>query len=40
MRVRVVRPESLAMLDDEPWVERKRRPYVRDGIAYVPVRDG
>ncbi|NTV00474.1 MAG: SAM-dependent methyltransferase [Methanoregulaceae archaeon] len=40
MRVRVVRPESLARLKDEPWVEGRRRPYVRDGIAYMPVRDG
>jgi tRNA wybutosine-synthesizing protein 2 len=39
MRVRVVPSESLARIEDEPWVERKRRPYVRDGIAYVPVRD-
>jgi tRNA wybutosine-synthesizing protein 2 len=40
MRVRVVPPEILARIEDEPWVERKRRPYVRDGIAYVPVREG
>lgn len=36
----MVRPESLAGLDSEEWIDRKRRPYVRDGIAYVPVRNG
>ena len=40
MRVRVVGPDSLAKIQEDPWVEKKRRPYVRDGIAYVPVRDG
>ncbi len=40
MRVRIVEPEGLARLADEAWVDRKRRPYVRGSIAYVPVRDG
>jgi tRNA wybutosine-synthesizing protein 2 len=40
MKARRVAPESLASLKDEAWVEETRRPYVRDGVAYVPVRDG
>jgi tRNA wybutosine-synthesizing protein 2 len=40
MKARRVSLDRLAALKDEHWVERTRRPYVRDGIAYVPVRDG
>jgi tRNA wybutosine-synthesizing protein 2 len=40
MKARIVRPESLAGLDGEEWIDPKRRTYVRDGLAYVPVRDG
>jgi len=29
-----------AIATAEPWVDRTRRPYVRDGMAWVPVRDG
>lgn len=31
---------DLAGLCDAGWVDRPRRPYVRDGTAWVPVREG
>jgi len=40
MRVRMVRPSDLHAIAGERWVERGRRPVVRDGMAYVPVREG
>jgi tRNA wybutosine-synthesizing protein 2 len=40
MRARKVPREALAGLRDADWVDRSRRPYVRDGVAWVPVRDG
>jgi len=40
MRVRVIPLERLAPVMDEPWVDTGRRPYIVDGAACVPVRDG
>jgi tRNA wybutosine-synthesizing protein 2 len=40
MRVRMVSPSDLPAIARERWVDRGRRPLVRDGRAYVPVRDG
>jgi tRNA wybutosine-synthesizing protein 2 len=40
MKARRVPPDHLAALKEADWVEPKRRSYVRDGIAYVPVREG
>ena len=40
MRARKVPAAALAGLRDAEWVDRTRRPYVRDGTAWVPVRDG
>ncbi|MDN7023569.1 SAM-dependent methyltransferase [Methanoculleus sp. FWC-SCC1] len=40
MRARKVPQEALAGLRDADWVDRSRRPYVRDGVAWVPVREG
>jgi tRNA wybutosine-synthesizing protein 2 len=40
MRARKVPAATLADLVDAEWVDRTRRPYVRDGTAWVPVREG
>jgi tRNA wybutosine-synthesizing protein 2 len=40
MRVRVVPLERLATVMDDPWVDTRRRPFVRNGEAFVPVADG
>lgn len=40
MRARKVPAAGLADLRDAEWVDRTRRPYVREGTAWVPVRDG
>ncbi|MCK9278919.1 MAG: SAM-dependent methyltransferase, partial [Methanoculleus sp.] len=40
MRARKVPAGALAGLLDAEWVDRTRRPYVRDGTAWVPVREG
>ena len=40
MRVRVVPLERLSSVMDEAWVDTERRPFVRDGVAFVPVADG
>jgi tRNA wybutosine-synthesizing protein 2 len=40
MRVRQVSGKELRNIAGEEWWERKRRPYVSEGIAYVPVKDG
>lgn len=40
MKARRVTPDLLPTLKDAPWVETSRRSYVRDGMAYVPVREG
>ena len=40
MRVRQVPFKDLRTIAEEEWWERDRRPYVSDGIAYVPVKDG
>ena len=40
MRARRVPAATLADLVDAEWVDRTRRPYVRDGTAWVPVREG
>lgn len=40
MRVRQVPVPDLGHIDGEAWVDQQRRPYVRNGVAYVPVRDG
>lgn len=40
MRVRQVPVPDLPGIAGEAWVDPGRKPYVRDGLAYVPVRDG
>ncbi|WP_292395978.1 class I SAM-dependent methyltransferase [Methanoculleus sp. UBA303] len=40
MRARKVPAGALVGLLDAEWVDRTRRPYVRDGTAWVPVREG
>lgn len=40
MRVRVLSRCELPRIAREPWVDPERRCHVRDGIAYVPVRQG
>ncbi|MCM2465725.1 class I SAM-dependent methyltransferase [Methanoculleus oceani] len=40
MRARKVPADALAGCMDAEWVDRTRRPYVRDGTAWVPVREG
>jgi len=40
VRARKVPAAALAGLLDAEWVDRTRRPYVRDGTAWVPVREG
>lgn len=38
MRARLVPIQNLSRVVRESWVDRSRRPYVRDGRAYVPVK--
>ena len=40
MRVRKVDHAGLGRVAAEPWADPGHRPFVRDGVAYVPVRDG
>jgi tRNA wybutosine-synthesizing protein 2 len=40
MRVRMVRPTDLRTIAGQAWVDPDRRPVVREGVAYVPVREG
>jgi tRNA wybutosine-synthesizing protein 2 len=40
MRVRRVGTRDLPRIAGQGWVDRQRRPVVRDGVAYVPVREG
>lgn len=40
MRARKVPAAVLADIADAEWVDTSRRPYVRDGVAWVPVREG
>lgn len=40
MKVRVTPKDSLSLTVREDWVDPYRRPYVRGGTAYIPVRDG
>ncbi|QYZ78678.1 SAM-dependent methyltransferase [Methanofollis formosanus] len=40
MRVRTVSRAGLAAAMREVWADPSRRPYVEEGLAYVPVRDG
>lgn len=40
MRARKVPAAVLADIADAEWVETSRRPYVEDGVAWVPVRKG
>ena len=40
MRVRSARPCDLPEIARENWVDPGRRAVVRDGVAYVPVREG
>jgi tRNA wybutosine-synthesizing protein 2 len=40
MKARKVRSSTLGRIAMEPWVDQTRRPYVQDGYAWVPVRDG
>lgn len=40
MKARKISSSSLDCIAAEPWVDQTRRPYVQDGYAWVPVRDG
>ncbi|MDD1715807.1 MAG: SAM-dependent methyltransferase [Methanolinea sp.] len=40
MRVREVPVRDLPLVREEDWVDPARRPFVDDGRAFVPVRDG
>jgi tRNA wybutosine-synthesizing protein 2 len=40
MRVRVVSLSHLPDLGGQDWIDPGRRPFVRDGMAYVPVKEG
>ena len=40
MRVRAVHTDQLAAVRDADWVDPTRRPYVENGIAWVPVKEG
>lgn len=40
MRVRKVAEAGLGDVAAEPWVDPARRSFIRNGVAYVPVRDG
>ncbi len=40
MNARKVPLEALRSLGDAEWIDRSRRPYVADGIAWVPVKAG
>nr|WP_321352046.1 SAM-dependent methyltransferase [uncultured Methanoregula sp.] len=40
MRVRQVPVQGLDAINDADWVDHTRRPYIEDGIAWVPVKDG
>jgi tRNA wybutosine-synthesizing protein 2 len=40
MKARKVSSSELGSIAAEPWVDRTRRPYVLNGYAWVPVRDG
>jgi len=40
MRVRKVAHAELGRVAGEPWVDPGHRLFVRDGVAYVPVREG
>lgn len=40
MRVRKVAHADLGRVAAEPWVDLGHRPFVGDGVAYVPVREG
>jgi tRNA wybutosine-synthesizing protein 2 len=40
MRVRKIARENLGHIMAKDWVDPSRKPHVRSGIAYVPVRDG
>lgn len=40
MRVRAVPPEKLGEIRTRDWVDPDRHPYVSDGIAWVPVKEG
>ena len=39
MRVRQIAAEKLSVVTGEAWVDTSRRPYVKDGVAWVPVRE-
>ena len=36
----MLRPSDLRTIAGQPWVDPSRRPVVREGVAYVPVREG
>ena len=40
MRCRQIPAELLSSIQDAGWVDHSRRPYVQQGIAYVPVKEG
>jgi tRNA wybutosine-synthesizing protein 2 len=40
MKARRIPPDLLPTLKNEDWVETSRGSYVRDGMAYVPVKEG
>ncbi|NYT07534.1 MAG: hypothetical protein GKC05_04680 [Methanomicrobiales archaeon] len=40
MRTRRLPSEKLRSVRDADWVDRSRRPYVSQGTAYIPVKEG
>ena len=40
MKVRVIPAGDLGLLGEEEWIDRTKRPFVEDGAAYVPVKEG
>jgi tRNA wybutosine-synthesizing protein 2 len=40
MKVRIATEQNLKKIRSEDWINPRRRPYIHDGIAYIPVKDG
>ncbi|MBP2132239.1 tRNA wybutosine-synthesizing protein 2 [Methanomicrobium sp. W14] len=40
MRSRIIPTENLGKIKGQPWVDRTRRPFVKESLAWVPVKKG
>ncbi|MBN2733535.1 MAG: SAM-dependent methyltransferase [Methanomicrobiaceae archaeon] len=40
MRTRIVPASMLKSLEDSDWIDRSKRPFVKDGNAWIPVKEG